>query len=88
MISHLTSSPAKRLSLYPSRGKIAVGSFADIVLFDPKTIKDEATFEMPKKLSEGIRWVLVNGVVVLEEGKMNGKRAGRVLRWNRDRVRK
>lgn len=84
MISHLTSRPAKRLSIYPHRGLVAEGSAADLVLFDPATIQDMATFEEPKLTCRGIRFVLVNGKVAIDEGKMTGERGGRTLRRCRD----
>lgn len=84
IISHLTSRPAKRLSVYPHRGKIAEGSAADLVLFDPETIKDMATFEEPKLTSKGIRYVVVNGQIAVDEGKMTGLRNGTVLRRKAD----
>lgn len=80
MIAHLTSRPAKRLSIYPHRGLVAEGSAADLVLFDPETVNDMATFEEPKLPSKGVRFVLVNGQVALDEGKMAGTRAGKILR--------
>ncbi|WVQ67465.1 uncharacterized protein L199_005665 [Kwoniella botswanensis] len=86
MISHLTSRPAKRIGIYPHRGLIAEGSAADLVLFDPKTIKDKATFEEPKQRAEGIRFVLVNGQIAMDEGVLNGGRGGKVLRRRDDGV--
>ncbi|KAM0542876.1 hypothetical protein ACHAPJ_012599 [Fusarium lateritium] len=80
MIAHLTSRSAKRLGVYPHRGLIAVGSAADLVLFDPSTIEAMATFEEPKLTSKGIRFVVVNGQIALDEGKMTGVRAGTTLR--------
>ncbi|TQV99020.1 D-aminoacylase [Cordyceps javanica] len=84
MMAHLTSRPAKRLNVYPFRGHLGVGSAADLVLFDPETIQDMATFEQPKMTSKGIRFVLVNGVVAVDEGKLTGARGGRVLRRKKD----
>jgi N-acyl-D-aspartate/D-glutamate deacylase len=84
MVAHLTSRPAKRLGVYPHRGVVRVGSAADLVLFDPERIKDLATFEQPKLRSQGLRYVLVNGVVALDEGEMVGARAGRTLRRGPD----
>ncbi|WWC69830.1 uncharacterized protein I206_103773 [Kwoniella pini CBS 10737] len=84
MVSHLTSRPAKRLGIYPHRGLIQEGSAADLVLFDPKTIKDKATFDEPKQRAEGIRYVLVNGKIAMEEGVLNGNRGGSVLRRRQD----
>lgn len=84
MVAHLTSRPAKRLSVYPYRGLIAQGSAADLVLFDPETVKDMSTYEEPKLPSRGIRFVLVNGEVALDEGKMTGVRGGKTLRRLKD----
>ncbi|UNI22194.1 hypothetical protein JDV02_008105 [Purpureocillium takamizusanense] len=80
VIAHMTSRPAKRLGVYPHRGLLAEGSAADLVLFDPQTVKDMATFEEPKVPSRGIRFVLVNGEVAVDEGKMTGARGGKILR--------
>ncbi|OCF39507.1 D-aminoacylase [Kwoniella heveanensis CBS 569] len=86
MIAHLTSRPAKRLGIYPHRGLIAEGSAADLVLFDPSTIRDLATFDEPRKLCQGIRFVLVNGEVMLAEGApvSGARRSGKVLRRRSD----
>ncbi|EGX93600.1 D-aminoacylase [Cordyceps militaris CM01] len=84
MLAHLTSRPAKRLGVYPFRGHVGVGSAADLVLFDPRTIRDMATFEQPKRTSEGIHFVLVNGVVAVDGGRLTGARGGHVLRRNKD----
>ena len=62
------------------RGRIAIGLAADVVVFDPMTIRDRATFAEPMVASEGISQVLVNGQVVLENGKYTGAKPGRVLR--------
>jgi N-acyl-D-amino-acid deacylase len=56
------------------------GMWADVVVFDPATIKDVATFAEPNQLSQGMEYVLVNGVPVIEQGKMTGARPGKVLR--------
>lgn len=72
--------------MFPGRGVVRVGSAADLVLFDAERVRDRATFEEPKLRSEGVRFVLVNGVVALEEGEMAGVRAGRVLRRRDGRV--
>lgn len=84
MMAHLTSRPAKRLNMYPFRGHIGVGSAADLVLFDPETIQDMCTFEQPKLTSKGVNYVLVNGVVAVDGGKLTGARAGHVLRRKKD----
>ena len=62
------------------RGVLRVGAFADIIVFDPKTIRDEATYSEPTKLASGMRWVFVNGKSAVSEGKITGTLAGRGLR--------
>lgn len=84
MISHLTSRPAKRIGIYPHRGLIAEGSAADIVLFDPETIEDMATYEQPKLKAKGIRFVLVNGEVAVDESECTGVRGGKTIRRGKD----
>jgi N-acyl-D-aspartate/D-glutamate deacylase len=61
------------------RGLLKTGYFADIVVFDPKTIRDEATFTHPEVFSAGIRYVFVNGKAALDQGKLTDALAGRVL---------
>jgi len=61
------------------RGVLKQGMWADIVVFDPETIRDTATFDNPNQLSEGMRFVLVNGVPVIEEGKMTNVLPGKVV---------
>ena len=61
------------------RGVLKQGMWADIVVFDPDTIRDTATFDNPNQLSEGMRFVLVNGVPVIEEGKMTNALPGKVV---------
>ncbi len=78
-IRKMTSLPAQRVGL-KNRGLLKPGFFADVVLFDPNTITDKATFENPHQYSEGIRLVLVNGMPVWEEGKFTGNLPGRILR--------
>jgi len=56
--------------------------FADIVIFDPKTIKNKATWEKPRRYPEGIRNVIVNGEVVVEDNDHTGALNGKVLRLN------
>jgi dihydroorotase/N-acyl-D-amino-acid deacylase len=61
------------------RGVLKAAMWADIVIFDPETVRDVATFDKPNQLSEGMRFVLVNGVPVIEEGKMTNALPGKVL---------
>jgi N-acyl-D-aspartate/D-glutamate deacylase len=62
------------------RGKLKIGYFADVIAFDPKEIRDLATYEEPEKLATGMRYVLVNGKIAVDEGKFTGVKAGRALR--------
>lgn len=61
------------------RGFLAVGMAADVTVFDPNTISDRATYEDPTRLSEGIRYVIVNGRIALRDGQVTGEQSGRVL---------
>lgn len=79
VVSHLTYRAASVIRL-KNRGMIREGYHADLVLFDPQTIQDKATFADPKQAAEGIRSVLVNGVFAIDEGKPTGMRGGRALR--------
>jgi N-acyl-D-amino-acid deacylase len=78
-IRRLTSLPAAQLKLR-GRGRLVPGYFADVVVFDPKTIGDRATFKEPHQYSVGVRHVLVNGVQVLKDGQHTGATPGRVIR--------
>jgi dihydroorotase/N-acyl-D-amino-acid deacylase len=71
--------PAGRLRL-TDRGLLKAGMWADVVVFDPEKIQDVATFEKPNQLSTGMDYVFVNGMPVVDEGQMTGKRPGKVLR--------
>jgi N-acyl-D-amino-acid deacylase len=71
--------PARTFCL-KKRGGLSEGMYADIVVFDPKTIMDRATFDDPYQRSLGIQHVLVNGVPVIREGAFAGNFPGRVLR--------
>ncbi|UFS96035.1 N-acyl-D-amino-acid deacylase family protein [Nocardia huaxiensis] len=83
-VHHLTGRPAERLRLR-DRGLIRPGHAADLVLFDPATVRDTATFEQPKQQAHGIPYVLVNGEFALDAGKPTGIRAGRTLRMDSER---
>ena len=78
-IRKMTSLPASILGL-PDRGTIQEGQWADLVIFDPSTVADQATFEDPFQYPVGIETVLVNGQVVLDEGKHTNARPGKVLK--------
>jgi N-acyl-D-amino-acid deacylase len=78
-IRKMTSLPARRLGL-KDRGVLAEGKAADIVVFNPAAILDQATYEDPRQYPLGIRQVIVNGVLTAEGGQHTGKLGGRVLR--------
>jgi dihydroorotase/N-acyl-D-amino-acid deacylase len=75
----MSALPAQRLRL-TDRGVLKAGMWADVVIFDPATVRDLATFDNPNQLSEGMEYVLVNGVPVIDQGKMTGALPGKVLR--------
>ncbi len=78
-IRKFSALPAQRMGL-SDRGVLKAGMWADIVVFDPTTVRDVATFDNPNQLSQGMQYVLVNGVPVIEQGRMTGARPGKVLR--------
>jgi N-acyl-D-aspartate/D-glutamate deacylase len=78
-IHKMTGQSAAKFRL-TDRGEIAVGRFADVVVFDPQTIADVATYRESRKHPVGIDYVLINGRVAVEEGAQRGVRPGRVLR--------
>jgi N-acyl-D-amino-acid deacylase len=82
-VRKMTSLPADRFKL-AGRGRIAEGAFADIVVFDPATIEDVATYEEPRQYPAGIDYVLVNGVVAAEGGRQAERSSGRLLRRGQD----
>jgi dihydroorotase/N-acyl-D-amino-acid deacylase len=84
-VRKMTGAVAQRLSIQ-DRGEIREGLAADIMIFDPKTIIDRATYERPHQLSVGMRYVLVNGVAIIDDAKVTGAKPGVVLRgpgWGR-----
>ena len=78
-IRKFTALPAQRMRL-TNRGVLKEGMWADVVIFDPVTVRDRATFDNPNQLSEGMGYVLVNGVPVIDHGTMTGALPGKVLR--------
>ena len=78
-IRKFSALPAQRMRL-ADRGVLKKGLWADVVVFDPEHVRDRATFENPNQLSEGMRWVLVNGIPVIAEGKATNALPGTVLR--------
>jgi N-acyl-D-amino-acid deacylase len=83
-VRRMTSLPASNLKI-KRRGLLKKGYFADIVIFDPETIQDHATFAKPHQYSTGVHHVFVNGVPVIKDGEHTGEMPGRVVRgpgWN------
>ncbi len=85
-VRRLSGQPATNLGL-DRRGLLKEGYFADVVVFDPKTIADHATFEKPQQYAVGMRHVVVNGVPVLKDGEHTNARPGRAL-WGQGRTEK
>jgi N-acyl-D-aspartate/D-glutamate deacylase len=78
------------MTSFPAASILRPGFAADLAVFDPKTVRDVATFEDPNRYSEGFRCVAVNGVIVIDGGKLTGKTPGRALRgpgWKSSRAR-
>jgi N-acyl-D-amino-acid deacylase len=78
-IRKFSALPAERMR-FADRGVLKAGMWADIVIFDPATVRDLATFDHPNQFSEGMEYVLVNGVPVIDQGKMTGAKPGKLLR--------
>ncbi len=79
-VRKMTELPAYRLGL-KDRGRLVAGYKADVVVFDPSTVAETATWAEPHRYPVGIEWVIVNGVPVVAEGQHTGAQPGRVLRW-------
>jgi N-acyl-D-amino-acid deacylase len=78
-VRKMTSATATRLSLH-DRGLLKPGMYADVVVFDPATIIDKATYEEPVQVSIGVRDVVVNGVPVIRAGQHTGAKPGHIVR--------
>jgi N-acyl-D-aspartate/D-glutamate deacylase len=78
-VHKMTLGPAAKMNLL-DRGVIAPKAFADIVVLNPETIQDIATFTQPYQYPTGITWVLVNGTVAVEQGTYTGAKNGKILR--------
>jgi N-acyl-D-amino-acid deacylase len=78
-VHKLSQLPATNLKI-KKRGSLTEGNYADVVLFDPETIIDKATFENPHQYAEGMVHVFVNGTQVLKDGEHTGNMPGRVVR--------
>jgi N-acyl-D-aspartate/D-glutamate deacylase len=75
----MTSAPAARLGL-SDRGLLRDGYLADVVVFDPLTVRSNATYDQPRQYPDGIEHVIVNGVAVVDGGRHTGALPGRVVR--------
>jgi N-acyl-D-amino-acid deacylase len=84
-VRRLSALPATNLGL-DHRGSLKEGTFADVVVFDPATIADHATFEKPHQYATGVKHVFVNGVQVIKDGEHTGAKPGRAL-WGPGKVR-
>jgi N-acyl-D-amino-acid deacylase len=82
-IRRMTSAPAARLGLR-DRGTIRDGAMADLVVFDPATVRSNATYDEPRRFPDGIEHVVVNGELVVDSGVHTGRTPGRSLRHRRD----
>jgi N-acyl-D-amino-acid deacylase len=78
-IRRMTSLPARTFD-FQDRGMIREGFAADLVVFDPARVQDKSTYQSPHQYTEGFDFVFVNGELVVENGKVTGKRPGRILR--------
>jgi dihydroorotase/N-acyl-D-amino-acid deacylase len=78
-VRKMTSATARRLSI-PDRGLLQAGMFADVVIFDAETIGDRATYEKPHQMPSGIKYVIVNGTVVMKDGVHTGAKPGKAVR--------
>jgi dihydroorotase/N-acyl-D-amino-acid deacylase len=78
-VRKMTGAVAERLSIR-DRGELREGMFADVMIFDPNTIIDRATYERPHQLSAGVRYVLVNGALIVDDGRVTGARPGMIVR--------
>ncbi len=81
-VRKMTSLPADRIGLV-DRGRLLEGAFADLVVFDPMRVRDEATFQDPHQYPTGIPFVIVNGIVTVDGGVFSDLRPGRILRRGR-----
>jgi N-acyl-D-amino-acid deacylase len=84
-VRRMTGLPATNLGLQ-GRGFLGAGMYADVVVFDPATIADKATYENPHQYAVGVKHVFVNGVQVLKDGEHTGAKPGRAV-WGPGKVR-
>lgn len=84
MVRKASALTAERFSI-AGRGYVREGYFADIIIFDPETIRDKSTYENPTAEPEGVKFVFVNGILAVSNGAITGKRGGRVLARGKSR---
>jgi len=77
-VRKMTSANAAKIHIY-DRGLLRPGQWADVTIFNPDTIIDNATFEKPHQYATGVEYVIVNGKIVLEQGRHTGARPGSIL---------
>jgi N-acyl-D-amino-acid deacylase len=82
-VRRMTSAPAARLGL-KDRGTLKDGAVADVTIFDPATVRSNATYDEPRQFPDGIDHVMVNGTLVVDDGTHTGATPGRALRHGRD----
>jgi N-acyl-D-amino-acid deacylase len=82
-VRRMTGAAAARLGLR-DRGTLRDGAAADLVVFDPATVRSNATYDEPRRYPDGIDYVVVNGTLVVDEGRHTGATPGRALRHGRD----
>ena len=78
-VRKMSSLPAQILGMH-DRGQLREGFVADIVVFDPKTVRDTNSYEKPKSYATGVPYVLVNGVLVIDKGQHTGARPGKAIK--------
>ena len=81
LVQHLTEFPAERMRFVDS-GVIAEGGIADVAVFDPRQLSDNATIDHPNRYSEEVRWLFVNETAVVAEGNLTGELPERVIKRN------
>jgi len=77
---HVSSALTAQILRLDSRGTLAAGKYADVIVFDPATVKDRATYEEPRLLATGMRYVFVNGKLAIDQGEYTGALPGRVVK--------
>ena len=80
-VRKMTSLPAEILHL-ENRGRIRIGDYADLVIFNPSRIKDKATFTRPLQYARGVEFLLINGIPVIDDGEATNALPGKVLRYS------